>query len=81
MSHDTQRERLISDFSVRIYEDPASRTGHRIEVAGNRSGKTASTPTYNGLAWVFVILRLLTKLGAYDRPALHPHTGGDDEPK
>lgn len=56
-------EELVSDFTVRLYRRGEDRA--RVEVIGNRSGKTASLTCGVGLMWVYALLRALGQAGAY----------------
>lgn len=62
-------ERLISDFTVRTWE---SEKRGRVEVIGNRSGRSDSEPCGKGmLLWAFALLRVLKRLGAFTRRGSH----------
>ncbi len=58
-------ERLISDFTVRVWVDGDR---GRVEVIGNRTGRSASRSTGVGIMWVFALLRALRDLGALGSP-------------
>jgi hypothetical protein len=53
-------DEAVADFTVRLYP-------RRIEVTGNRSGRTGSATHTGRITWLFALLRALRAAGAYER--------------
>lgn len=77
-------ERLVSDFTVRTYLN--ARGKGRVELVGNRTGRSSSQPIYGGLGayqWMYAVVRALLTLGAFvtpeQAPTLTPTTDAESE--